>query len=59
MSKERSVLKCWQVQYTWKCLLSFVEEGDTLLPRSALEQLKVVGKHTFCAQFKLLLPLGV
>lgn len=59
MSKERSVLKCLQVQHTWKCLLCFVEEGDILLPRNILEQLKVVGKRMFCVQFKLLVPLRV
>lgn len=59
MSKERSMLKCMEVQHTWKCLRCFVEEGDILLPGNTLEQLKVVGKHTFCAQFKLLVPLGV
>lgn len=59
MSKERSVLKCLQVQHTWKCLLCSVEEGDMLLLRNTLEQLKVVGKRMFCAELKLLVPLGV
>lgn len=59
MSKERSVLKCLQVQHTWKCLLWFIEEGDILLLRDTLEQLKVVGKPMFSAQLKLLVPLRV
>lgn len=59
MAKEKSVLQCLQAQRAWKCLLSFVEEGDVVLPRNMLQQLQVVGRRVFCARFELLVPLHV
>lgn len=35
---------------TWACLLCSVEKGDILLLRKALEQLRIVAKHTFYAE---------